>query len=293
MNSETKEKVYLVTGANSGIGKATALGLARRGAKVVMVCRDRGRGEVAREEISKRSGNELVNLLIADLSSQRAIWQLAKEFKSKYHRLDVLVNNASVIHGTRRVTEDGLEATFAVNHLAHFLLTNLLLDILKATAPSRIVNVSSTAHRRGTIDFEDLQGEIKYSGIRAYRQSKLANVLFTYELAKLLEGSGVTVNCMHPGITVTSIGKDVSRVMRLLLRLIKPLLISPEEGAETVVYLSSSLSLEGITGKYFAKKTLVTSSKQSYSREVASRLWDVSSELTNLDTLESTGELIR
>ena len=193
------EKVCLITGATSGIGKATAMGLANMGASVVMVGRDRGRGEAALAEIKEKSANASVDLLLADLSSQEEVRRLADEFKEAYPRLDVLINNAGVFRSERITTADGLEMTFAVNHLAYFLLTNLLLDVLKASAPSRIVNVSSGDHRNGTIDFDDLQGEKGYKGAKAYSQSKLANVLFTYELARRLEGTGVSANCLHPG----------------------------------------------------------------------------------------------
>jgi retinol dehydrogenase 14 len=194
------EKVCLITGATSGIGKATAIGLANMGASVVMVGRDRGKGQAALAEIKERSANASVDLLLADLSSQEDIRRLADEFKEAYPRLDVLVNNAGVIRSRRIRTADGIEMTFAVNHLAYFLLTNLLLDVLKASAPSRIVNVASGEQRNGTIDFDDLQGEMGYKGAKAYSQSKLATVLFTYELARKLEGTGVSANCLHPGV---------------------------------------------------------------------------------------------
>src|SRR5215203_5258725 len=193
------EKVCLITGATSGIGKATAMGLATMGASVVMVGRDRGRGEAVMAEIKEKSSNASVDLMLADLSSQEEIRRLTDEFKEAYPRLDVLIINAGLFRGERITTADGLETTFAVNHLAYFLLTKLLLDVLKASAPSRIVNVSSGEQRNGTIDFDDLQGEKGYKGAKAYSQSKLANVLVTYELARRLEGTGVTANCLHPG----------------------------------------------------------------------------------------------
>jgi len=280
-----RSKVCLVTGANSGIGKATALALATRGATVAMVCRDRGRGEAARAEIAEMSGNEAVELLVADLSSQGATRKLAEEFARRHRRLDVLVNNAGAIIGTRRLTEDGVEATFALNHLAYFLLTNLLLDVLKASAPSRIVNVSSNAHKGATINFDDLQMERGYAGMRAYGHSKLANVLFTYELARRLEGTGVAANCMHPGVVATKLAKDAALWLRILWPLMSPMLLSPEKGAETVVYLASSPDVEGVTGEYFVEKTPVTSSAESHSEEVAKRLWDISAELVKLDEM--------
>ncbi len=283
LTTEMQNKVCLVTGANSGIGKVTALALARKGATVVMVCRSRDRGEAARADITTRSGNESVNLLIADLSSQRAIRQVAEEFARRHRRLDVLVNNAAAILGTRRLTEDGVEATFALNHLAYFLLTNLLLDLLKASAPTRIVNVSSKAHElEATINFDDLQMERRYTGMRAYSHSKLANVLFTYELARRLEGTRVTANCVHPGNVVTNINKEAAPWRRVAWTLLRPVLLSPEQGAETVIHLASSPELEGMTGKYFIKKTPVPSSAESYSLDAARRLWEVSADLTKL-----------
>src|SRR4028119_1944429 len=192
------EKVCLITGATSGIGKATAMGLASMGASVVMVGRDRGRGEAAMADIKENSGNASVGLMLADVSSQEEIRRLADEFKEAFPRLDVLINNAGVFRSKRITTADGIEMTFAVNHLAYFLLTNLLLDVLKASAPSRIVNVASGEQRNGAIDFDDLQGEKRYKGAKAYSQSKLATVLFTYELARRLERTGGAANRRHP-----------------------------------------------------------------------------------------------
>ncbi|HJQ71385.1 MAG TPA: SDR family oxidoreductase [Blastocatellia bacterium] len=272
-------KVALVTGANSGIGKETALALARMKANLVIVCRDNDRGRAALEEIKSKSDNPSVELMICDLSSQTQIRKLAEEFKQKHDRLDVLVNNAGVILTRRRVTEDGLEATFAINHLAYFLLTNLLLDLINKSAPARIVNVSSTVHKSATIDFNDLQSERSYSSMRAYGQSKLANVLFTYELARRLEGTGVTVNCLHPGVIATNIFRDISGVVGAAAKLF---LKSPRRGAETSIYLASSPEVEGITGKYFDDRRAVRSSPESYDEAIAGRLWQVSERLTNL-----------
>src|SRR5215203_1440131 len=220
-------KVCLITGATSGIGKATAMGLANMGASVVMVGRDRSRGEAALAEIKEGSANASVDLLLADLSSQEDIRRLADEFEEAHPRLDVLINNAGVIRSKRVATADGIEMTFAVNHLAHFLLTNLLLDLLKATAPSRIVNVSSGEQRNGTIDFDDLQAEKGYKTAKAYGQSKLANVLFTYELARRLEGSGVSANRLHPGVVGTNLGSGVFGFLGLTVRALTPLMQSP------------------------------------------------------------------
>jgi retinol dehydrogenase-14 len=276
------EKICLITGATSGIGKATAMGLANMGASVAMVGRDRDRGEAVMAEIKEGSGNGSVDLMLADVSSQEEIRRLADEFKEAYPRLDVLINNAGVFLSKRITTVDGMETTFAVNHLAYFLLTNLLLDLLKASAPSRIVNVSSGAQSNGTIDFDDLQGEKGYKGTKAYSQSKLANVLFTYELARRLEGTGVTANCLHPGAVKTNFGSGSSGVFGFMVRALRPLMISPEKGAETSIYLASSPEVEGLSGRYFVKKAEARSSDVSYDERIARRLWDVSAELTNL-----------
>ena len=276
------EKVCLITGATSGIGKATAMGLANMGASVVMVGRDQGKGEAVMAEIKEQSGSASVDLMLADVSSQEEIRRLADEFKEAYPRLDVLINNAGVFRSKRITTADGIEMTFAVNHLAYFLLTNLLLDVLEASAPSRIVNVASADHGNGTIDFDDLQGEKEYKGAKAYSQSKLANVLFTYELARRLEGTGVTANCLHPGAVRTSFGSGVSGVFGFMVRALRPFMISPERGAETSIYLASSPEVDGLSGGYFVKKAEARSSDASYDERSARRLWEVSAELTNL-----------
>ena len=277
------EKVCLITGATSGIGKATAMGLANMGASVVMVGRDQGKGEAVMAEIKEKSANASVDLMLADLSSQEQIRRLADEFKEAYPRLDVLINNAGLFRSERITTADGLEMTFAVNHLAYFLLTKLLLDVLKASASSRIVNVSSGDHNNGAIDFDDLQGEKGYKGAKAYSQSKLADVLVTYELARRLEGTGITANCLHPGAGVrTNFGSGVSGVFGLIVRALRPFMISPEKGAETSIYLASSPEVEGLSGRYFVKKAEARSSDVSYDESRARRLWEVSAELTNL-----------
>src|SRR5918998_3575894 len=276
------EKICLITGATSGIGKATAMGLANMGASVVMVGRDQGKGEAVMAEIKEKSANASVDLMLADLSSQEEIRRLAHEFKEAHPRLDVLINDAGLFRSERITTADGMEMTFAVNYLAYFLLTNLLLDVLKASSPSRIVNVSSGDHSNGTIDFDDLQGEKGYKGAKAYSQSKLANVLFTYELARKLEGSGVTANCLHPGVVGTNLGSGVSGVFGFMVRALRPLMKSPEKGAETSIYLASSPEVEGLSGRYFVKKAEARSSDATYDERLAERLWDVSAELTNL-----------
>ena len=284
LNTSMQGKVCIVTGANSGIGKATSLGLAQMGATVVMVCRDRTKGEEAQNEIKTKSGNDAIDLLLAELSSQDSIRQLVENFQQHYMQLDVLINNAGGVNLSRRDTVDGFEMTFAVNYLAPFLLTNLLLDKLKASAPARIVNVSSESHESGYIKMDDLQLEKKYRLMRAYGQSKLALVLFTYELARRLQGTGVTANSLHPGFVATNIGQSgVGRVGRSIVKLIfSSLGISPEEGAKTSIYLASSPDIEGVTGKYFVKSIPVRSAPISYDESLQRQLWEESAKLVNL-----------
>ena len=284
VKSSMQGKICMVTGANSGIGKATALALAQMGATVVMVCRDRARGEEARSEITTKSRNNAVDLLQADLSSQQSIRQLVENFQHHYTHLHVLINNAgATFPGRRRETVDGLEMTFAVNYLAPFLLTNLLLDTLKASAPARIVNVSSAAHTSGSIQMDDLQAEKLYRPMRTYPQSKLAVVLFTYELARRLQGTGVTANCLHPGFVATHIGQsDVGPAVRLLVKLIANFGTSPEKGAKTSIYLASSPKVEGVTGKYFVKSIPRRSAAISYDESLQRQLWEQSAKLVNL-----------
>jgi len=289
-NTSMQGKVCIVTGANSGIGKATALGLAQMGATVVMVCRNKVKGEEAQNEIKEKSGNDAIDLILADLSSQESIHQLAENIQQRNQQLHVLINNAGGVNLSRRETMDGLEMTFAVNYLAPFLLTNLLLDKLKASAPSRIVNVSSESHQSGYIRMDDLQLEKGYRIMRAYGQSKLALVLFTYELARRLQGTGVTANCLHPGFVATNIGQSgVGSIGRSITKLIfSGLGISPEEGAKTSIYLASSPEIEGVTGKYFIKSIPVRSAPISYDETLQRQLWDESTKLVNLHNVGAT-----
>ncbi len=278
-----QNKIVMVTGANAGIGKVTARELAKKGATVVMVARSRQRGEEALIEVKNASGSANVELMLADLSSQESIRQFASEFKAKYDHLHVLVNNAGAFFMNRQESVDGLELTFALNHLGYYLLTMLLLDTLRASAPARIINVSSGAHFGGSINFDDLQTENGYAGFRTYSTSKLANVLFTYELARRLEGTGVTVNCLHPGFVASNFAKNNGFLARIGMTLMRPFALSVEKGAETSIYLASSPEVEGVTGKYFDKKKPVSSSSESYDEAVARRLWQVSAELTGAD----------
>ena len=271
-------KICIVTGANTGIGKETALGLAKLGATIVMVCRDHERGEAALRDIKQKSRNDRVELMFCDFSSQNSIRQFASDFKQRHDRLDVLVNNAGVVLREYSMTEDGFESTFAINHLGYFLLTNLLLDVLKKSAPSRIVNVASTAHKYGKLDINSWVTGRDYSTFGAYANSKLANVLFTYELARRLEGTGVTANCLHPGGVGTNLFRGLPKFMQALIKLVT---ISPERGARTSIYLASSPEVEGVTGKYFARRRQQKSSEASHNEEAARRLWEVSEELTS------------
>jgi NAD(P)-dependent dehydrogenase (short-subunit alcohol dehydrogenase family) len=284
VNSSMQGKICMVTGANSGIGKATALALAQMGATVVMVCRDRARGEEAKSEITTKSRNNAVDLLQADLSSQQSIRQLVENFQHHYTQLHVLINNAgAAFPGQRRETVDGLEMTFAVNYLAPFLLTNLLLDVLKASAPARIVNVSSAAQASGYIQMDDLQAEKLYRPMRTYPQSKLAVLLFTYELARRLQGTGVTANCLHPGFVATNFGQNgTGPAVRLLVKLIGSFGTSPQEGAKTSIYLASSPEVEGVTDKYFVKSIPKRSASISYDESLQRQLWEQSAKLVNL-----------
>jgi NAD(P)-dependent dehydrogenase (short-subunit alcohol dehydrogenase family) len=278
-------KICMVSGATSGFGAVTARALARLGATVIVL--GRGRKKCARqvEKIRRETGSH-VEGMVADLSSQREIRRLAEEFRSQFPRLDVLVNNAASYFMRRELTEDGLERTFALNHLAPFLLTSLLLDRLEASPSARVVNLSSNAHTVGKIDFEDLQCERRYDRLSAYSRSKLASLLFTYELARRLKGSRVTVNAVNPGSAATNLGSDNGWLrgwLRVKLRnLFKGYLISAEEGAKSSIYLATSPELEGVTGRYFLHCEEVPSSVASYDRATADRLWRVSEELTGV-----------
>jgi NAD(P)-dependent dehydrogenase (short-subunit alcohol dehydrogenase family) len=274
-------KICLVTGGNSGIGKAAALGLAKMGATVVIVSRNKEKGETAVTDIIAKSGNKNVELIQADMSSQNLIHKLAEEFKARHEKLHVLINNAGVYLTKRTTTENGLETTFAVNHLGPFLLTSLLLDILKASSPSRIVNVTSDAHNGAKINFEDLQGEKRFSGWQAYGQSKLAMILFTHELAKKLEGSGVTANSAHPGVVRTNFAKNNGGLVMLGFKFLGIFFISPESSAKRILYVATSPRLEGVTSKYFSKMHEAKSSPESYDDDAARRLWQVSEQLAN------------
>jgi retinol dehydrogenase-14 len=275
-------RTVLVTGATGGIGRATALGLAAMGAHLAITGRDRGRTEDAAREIRAAGGGQ-VDAFVADLSAQSQVRRLAGEVLQRLPRIDVLVNNAGGYWNTRHVTADGLEHTFALNHLAPFLLTSLLLDRLNHSAPARVVTVSSNAQALGRIDFDDLQAERSYSGARAYNQSKLANVLFTYELVRRLPGTSVTANALHPGLVNTSFGaEDPGVVQRLFVPFMRPFMNAPARGAATSIHVASAPGLEHVTGRYFAGGKPRKSSRRSYDQAAAARLWEVSTDLVGL-----------
>ena len=277
------QKICLITGATSGIGKATAAGMAKMGVATILVGRNRAKCERVCKKIQSRSGNANVTYLVADLSSQHEIRRLVEEFKRKYDRLDILVNNAGAKILQRQTTVDGYEMTFALNHLAYFLLTQMLMDHLKAAGQSRIVNVSSGAHGGTVLDFNDLQNERNYIGKQAYNQSKLANLLFSYELSRRLEGSGVVANAMAPGGVITHFCRNngwISWGKHVTAHILARNLIGPEKAAETILYLAASPEVEGVTGNYFFEKKPIESSPASYDEEAAKRLWEISERMT-------------
>jgi retinol dehydrogenase 14 len=286
-------KSVLVTGANSGIGLEACVQLARMGAELTMVARDRTKGEAARREVEDRAGGDLTgtertrvrppSLLLCDMASQSDIHALADEYRRTHARLDILINNAGSANAARELIGEGIEKTFAVNHLGYFLLTNLLLDLIVKSAPARIVNTSSVGHRSGTMDFDDLAfGRERYSIVKAYGRSKLANVLFTRELARRLAGTGVTVNAVHPGAVSTNIWSHAMWWMRPVLAIAKLFMITPKEGGERLLYLAVSPEVEGKTGGYYENNRLVAPSPLAQDDGAASRLWEVSSRLVGL-----------
>ncbi|MBA2712711.1 MAG: SDR family oxidoreductase [Rubrobacteraceae bacterium] len=275
-------KTALITGGTSGIGKATAVALAAMGADVVVVGRNRERGEAAVGEIKGQSHSESVELMLADLSVQAEVRRLAGEFLERYDRLDVLANNAGLVQSKRTETSDGIETTLAINHLAPFLLTNLLLDRLEQSAPSRVITVSSEAQRWGNVNFDDLQSTQKYRGFPVYGLTKLANIVFTYELAERLKGTYVTANCLHPGPVSTNFGKNNSGPMALFFRVAKPFMRTPEQGADTLIWLASSSDVEGVSGKYFSDRKEIEAKKVAYDPAARRKLWEISEDLTGL-----------
>ncbi len=279
LNTSMQDKTVLITGATNGIGLVTARELARMGAKVVIVSRSADKCAATVDQLKQETANPQLAYIAADLSNKAGVEQAAQAFKQSHKRLDVLINNAGALFLQRQLSGDGLELTFALNHLGYFYLTNLLLDLIKSSAPARIINVSSGAHRGARINFEDLMFENGYTGMTAYGQSKLANLLFTYELARRLEGTGVTVNALHPGFVSTGFAKNNGPIVRLAMNLIGHFTRQSDEGAATSIYLASSPDVEGLTGKYFEDKQEIESDPNSYDRDSARRLWQVSQEL--------------
>jgi retinol dehydrogenase 12 len=276
-------KVCLITGATSGIGLETARALARQGATLVLVGRDKGRGEAALAEVRRTEPDAKLELMLADFTRLDTVRALAADFQARHSRLDVLLNNAGLIIDRRQVTPDGFEATFATNHLAHFLLTHLLLDMLKASGAARVVNVSSEAHRFGSLDFlEDVNAERGYTPMKVYGNSKLANILFSLELTRRLEGTKVTTNSLHPGMVRTGFGHNTQGFFRHLVKLAGPFMLSAEGGARTSVYLASSPEVEGVSGKYFIRRKVRREAKAARDAAAAEKLWRKSAELTGV-----------
>lgn len=272
-------RVILVTGATGGIGLITADTLAQQGAQVVLVSRSAQKCAAVAEQIRQKSGKQNVDYIAGDLSTMAQVQQVASQFLARYDRLDVLVNNAGAVYADRQRSADGYEMTMALNHLNYFYLTQLLQELLLKSAPSRIVNVSSDAHRAGKMNFDDLMSEKRYSSFGVYSMSKLANVLFTYELARRLEDSGVTANALHPGFVATNFGRSNGGIWSPLMRGIQVFALSPEKGAETNIYLAGSPAVEGVTGKYFTKQKAVKSSDATYDEAAQRRLWEMSEQL--------------
>ena len=276
-------KICIVTGSNSGIGKETALALAEKGATVVMVVRNQEKGEKALTEIIEKTGNKSVSLMLCDMSSMASIRNFVREFKKKYSRLDVLVNNAGGEFSKRKVTPEGFERTFAVDYLAPFLLTHELLDLLKASAPSRIINVSSGLAKKGKVNFDDLQSVKNYKGMQVYSNAKLMLMMFTYELSRRLVGSGVTANVLMPGFVATNLGKNSGSLRSsIMFKMVRPMQINAKKGAETSVYLASSDEVKDVTGKCFEKKKEIATCPASYDESLQKRLWNETTTLLNL-----------
>jgi len=275
-----KEKICIITGANSGIGKETAIKLAQLGIKVVMICRSAEKGLAAQQEIIAKSNNKNVELHIADLSSQIEIRQLAHELKIKYPEIHILINNAGAINDTFSLTVDQIETTFATNHLAYFLLTDLLIDNLKSAGHARVINLASEVQRMGKINFDDINYIKNYSSMTVYSQSKLANIMFTYEMARRIAGANITVNCMHPGVVRTGFGTNMQGFWKYAFALFRPFMRTTEKAARTSVWLATSDEVAGITGKYFFDRKEIHSNLLSYSVDAQKKLWEISENMT-------------
>ncbi len=270
---DLQNKVCIITGSTSGIGKVTATALAASGVTLVLPVRNMVKGENVKQEIIAQTKNDRIELFPCDLSVLKSVHDFTLAFKQKYNRLHILINNAGIWAKHFGTTSDGIERTFAINHLAPFLLTNLLLDVMKQSAPARIINLSSIAHKMGTIDFDDLEGRKKFSLMKSYGQSKLANILFTKKLAKDLKEFNITANCVHPGGVRTELFQEMSWLLRMMTQLV---LISPEKGAETSIYLATSDEVQNITGEYFAKKKIRKPIDEACNMDIAEQLWKVS-----------------
>ncbi len=268
-----KSNIVIITGATSGIGKETAIALARQGAHLVLPVRNIEKGDALKNEIHGVAGEARVDLFLCDLTSMKSIRDFAGQFLDTYDRLDVLINNAGIWETKRSLSKDGIEMNLAVNHLAPFLLTNLLLDLLKESAPARIINVSSAAHKQGKMNFSDIEGQKGWGSFRSYANSKLANILFTRKLARMLEGTGVSVNCLHPGVVNTRL---FDKMPGILLGLFKLFMITPEKGARTTIFLASSQDIASVTGEYFSNSRVARTTKLAQSTEAADKLWEIS-----------------
>jgi len=277
-----RDKTVVITGATNGIGLEAAVALARDGARVVMVGRNPEKTAAAVADVRKRSGSDAVESLLCDFSSQESIRKLAVDLRARCARIDVLVNNAGTVHARRTLTAERIESTFAVNHLGYFLLTNLLTELLVKSAPARVVNVASVAHYRGTLDFDDLGFERGYQVMKAYARSKLANVLFTRELARRLSGTGVTVNALHPGTVATGIWSAAPGWLRPVLAIAKLFMVSPGEGARRIVYLASSPEVAATTGSYFEEDRAKKPARLAEDDALAARLWSESARMVGL-----------
>ena len=274
-----KDKVCLITGATSGIGKETALALAKEGATIVFTARNPEKGEKVKQELVEATGNENIETMYCNLASLESVRDFVDSFKNKYKNLHVLINNAGIWETKRKESDDGIELNFAVNHLAPFLMTNLLLDMIKSSSPARIINLSSDAHKPAKLNFNDIEGKKSWSSFGSYAQSKLCNILFTKKLSQILAGTGVTVNCVHPGLVSTTLFDKMNSILRAVFSLF---MISSKRGAQTSIFLATSDDVKDISGEYFSKKKIVTPSKAAQNMENAEKLWEISKRYTGL-----------
>lgn len=278
---DLNNKICIITGSTSGIGLETAKGLAKYGATLVLPIRDALKGDTLRDEIMQQTPDAKVDFMHCDLASFDSIREFVHQFKSKYHKLHMLINNAGIWETKRNLTQDGIEKNFAVNHLAPFLLTNLLLDTIKESAPARIINVASEAHRQGKMNFQDLEFEKKYASFQSYGQSKLANILFTKKLSQKLSGTGVTVNCLHPGVVSTNL---FDKMPGILMKAMNLFMVTPEKGAQTTLFLATSPDVEKVSGEYFSKSKPKKPSPRALRQETADKLWEISEAYVGIES---------